>query len=105
RASAADARACAYRILVEPRMCLQDLLYSCAGSQFLENQLNGDASTRDYRLAHHHIWIGNNHLLVVAHARLPNPAYRFATWSVIRMAEFWCRSERICQSTALAHEG
>src|SRR5713226_2356570 len=59
-------------------MRIKNLFHRFSGSQFLENQLNGNAGTGDHGLAHHHVWIGNNHVLVVAHAWLSNPAYRSA---------------------------
>src|SRR5258706_11183473 len=69
-------------------MCLKNLFHCFSGGQFLENQLNGNAGTRDHGLAHHHVWIGYNHVLVVAHACLSNPAYRFARGMSLRIGGF-----------------
>ena len=76
----------ANRVFVEARMCFKNLWNGFPGSQFLKNQFNGNARASDYGLAHHHIWVGNNHLGVLAHVCLSKPAYCFA----IGMSFEWC---------------
>jgi len=66
------------RVLVEPRVRVKYLFDRFSGGQFLQNQLDRNARTCDYRSAHHHAGIGNNHLSVIAHKSLFNPAYRAA---------------------------
>ncbi len=67
---------CPNRVLVEPRMRLKHLFDSLSGGQFLQNRLDGNTRACDYRLAHHHTGIGNNHLSVIAHMSPCKPAYR-----------------------------
>jgi hypothetical protein len=55
------------RIFIEPRVRVKYLFDRFSGGQFLQNQLDGNARACDYRFAHHHAGIGNNHISVIAH--------------------------------------